>query len=161
MVFSAFFAQLPLFLPILLPSSPSSIAIESSSLHQPASFLDSGADWNLNKTQLYAPYPHVSLLQRQPIRPLPGTLDKIPVLHSNNPEVIQNEGILVSTLSSLGKANPYAHLGFAFRDRFDIFTHHIAKVPERKNRRNLYLGLLLHNPGKRAITVKIISGVAI
>ena len=158
MPFPLLFSQIPLFLPVLLPNLPSSVAKESSSLYQPVSLLDAGSEWNINKTQLYAPFPHVSLLQRQPIRALPGSLDKIPVLHSNNPEVIQNEGILVSTLSSLGRDNPYAHLGFAFRDRFDIFTHHIAKVPETKNRRNLYLGVLLHNPGKRAITVKIISG---
>jgi hypothetical protein len=63
----------------------------------------------------------------QPVRPLPGKLDSIPVFNSNNPELIFNEGIILSTLSSVGMAYPYAHLNYQFKGRFDVFAHHVIK----------------------------------
>ena len=64
----------------------------------------------------------------QPVRPLPGKLDTIPVFNSNNPELIFNEGIILSTLSSVGMANPYAHLNYQFKGRFDVFAHHVIET---------------------------------
>ncbi|NEO28617.1 MAG: DUF3370 family protein, partial [Kamptonema sp. SIO4C4] len=37
------------------------------------------------------------IVRPQDIRPLPGQLNEVPVLNSNNPEVIYSDGILVST----------------------------------------------------------------
>jgi len=90
------------------------------------------------------------VVQIQEVRALPGQLDQIPVFNSNSPEVVQTEGILLSTFPSQGKANPDAHLNFAFTGRFDLFAHHIARP---KSGQNFYLGVLLHNPTSRPIKV--------
>ena len=118
----------------------------------------SPANWTIYTTRVLAPFPYISILQPQEVRPLPGSLDKIPVFHSNNPEVIQNEGILLSTFPSIGKKDGYAHLGFPFEGRFDVFAHHIAKLSETAGRRNLYLGIILYNPGTQTVTVDILAG---
>lgn len=43
------------------------------------------------------------IVQPQQVRPLPGQLDKIPVFNSNSPELILNEGILLSTFPKTNK----------------------------------------------------------
>lgn len=139
-------------LPVSAPFALSDIAFLSGKLRAP--------EPTLGKNQWRLPFFQISKGQQQAVRPLPGALDKIPVFHSNCPEVISNEGILLSTFSSIGKGNPYAHLNFAFSGRFDIFAHHIAKRPKTQNQRTLYLGIILHNPGERSVTVDILSGAS-
>lgn len=94
------------------------------------------------------------------IEPLPGQLDKVPMLNSNNPEVIQTEGVIVSTLSPEGKAEPAAHLDYAFSGRFDIFAHHIAKASDEKDLRTLFLGIIVHNPARKPVTVRLLEGAS-
>ncbi|MBW4650964.1 MAG: DUF3370 domain-containing protein [Kastovskya adunca ATA6-11-RM4] len=89
-----------------------------------------------------------------PIRALPGELDDVFVFNSNSPEVIETEGILLSTLPSDGKAVPGAHLDFALSGRFDIFAHHIARANTPEGR-PVYLGIVVYNPGKRPVTVNV------
>lgn len=67
------------------------------------------------------------IVQTQEVRPLPGELDSTPVFNSNSPELIQTEGILLSTFPSAGMRTPEAHLNYPFQGRFDIFAHHIAR----------------------------------
>ena len=100
----------------------------------------------------------VEIVQPHPVRSLPGQLDSIPVFNSNSPELVQEEGILLSTFPKMGR-NPAAHLNFAFEGRFDVFAHHVAKAltPER---RTLYLGMMLHNPGKQPVTVNIAAAAS-
>lgn len=107
-----------------------------------------------------APTPQVEIVQLQEIRPLPGQLDNVPVFNSNSPELVQTEGILLSTFPPSDKANPGAHLNFPFQGRFDIFAHHVAKAPTLDDLRTLYLGIILHNPGKEAVTVDIIEAAS-
>lgn len=90
------------------------------------------------------------VVQIQEVRALPGQLDKTPVFNSNSPEVVQTEGILLSTFPGKGKANPDAHLNFAFTGRFDLFAHHIARP---KSGQDFYHGVLVHNPTSRPIKV--------
>lgn len=45
--------------------------------------------------------PPQKVVQPQVVRPLPGSLDKIPVFNSNSPELVQTEGILLSTFPQL------------------------------------------------------------
>ncbi len=87
------------------------------------------------------------------MRPLPGKLDEIPVLNSNNPELIFNEGIIISTLPSIGMGSPYAHLNHPFKGRFDVFAHHVVRASP--SGRTLYLGVLLFNGSKQPATVKL------
>ncbi|MEB3198617.1 MAG: DUF3370 family protein [Candidatus Sericytochromatia bacterium] len=79
------------------------------------------------------------------VLPLPGGLDQVPVLNSNHPEIIVGPGIAVSTLPGGGP-----HLDYAFRGPFEVFTHH-----QNRSTQNLFQALVLHNPGKEPVTVKV------
>ncbi len=92
------------------------------------------------------------------MRALPGKLDTVPVFNSNSPEWIKTEGILLSTFSRNGKKYPAAHLNFPFRGRFDIFAHHYAR--NRQDLRTLYLGLMLHNPSNKPVTVNVLQAAS-
>jgi hypothetical protein len=80
------------------------------------------------------------------VRVLPGKLDSIPVFNSNSPEVVQTEGILLSTFWQEAKQVASAHLNFPFKGRFDIFAHHIAKAKNRQETHTLFQGIIVHNP---------------
>lgn len=96
----------------------------------------------------------------QEVRPLPGQLDEIPVFNSNSPEIVMKEGILLSTFPADDKVNPDAHLNFLFPERFDVFAHHIAKAPTAEDLRTLYLGVLLHNPTRKTVTVEVLTAAS-
>jgi hypothetical protein len=104
--------------------------------------------------------PPEEILQIQSVRPLPGKLDSLPVFNSNSPELVSEEGILLSTFPETGKKVPSAHLDFPLRGQFDIFAHHIAKADPPENLRSLYLGIILHNPGSQPVTVNILQGAS-
>jgi hypothetical protein len=104
--------------------------------------------------------PAIEILQPGEVRPLPGELDTIPVFNSNSPELVLNEGILLSTFPGKGKASPNAHLNYAFRGKFDVFAHHVARANPVDNLRTLYLGVLLHNPGREPVTVEILRAAS-
>lgn len=106
------------------------------------------------------PLAQVEIVHPQVVRPLPGQLDQVPVFNSNSPELVQTEGILLSTFPGNTKATPNAHLNFPFQGRFDIFAHHIAKAPTPDNLRTLYLGILVHNPGQKSVTVDILQAAS-
>ncbi len=107
-----------------------------------------------------APTPQAEVVQPQTVRALPGKLDNIPVFNSNSPEVVQTEGILLSTFPPNGKSTPSAHLNFPFQGRFDVFAHHIAKALSAEDLRSLYLGIVLYNPGTRPVTVNILQAAS-
>ena len=102
------------------------------------------------------------ILQKHPVRPLPGSLDKIPVFNSNSPEVLINEGILLSTWSPANKAQAAAHLNYAFEGKFDIFFHHISRPALDANAVNrlMNVGVLAFNPGKDPIKLKILQALS-
>jgi Protein of unknown function (DUF3370) len=100
------------------------------------------------------------IFQPQEVRPLPGKLDLIPVFNSNSPELVLQEGILLSTFPPTGKTHPSAHLNFPMDGRFDIFAHHVAKAPTPEDLRTLYLGIILHNPSDREVTVDILQAAS-
>ncbi|MFH7029721.1 MAG: DUF3370 domain-containing protein [Heteroscytonema crispum UTEX LB 1556] len=104
--------------------------------------------------------PPEEVVQQQEVRPLPGKLDNVSVFNSNSPELILKEGILLSTFPAAGKKVPEAHLNFPFRGRFDIFAHHVARASPPENLRPLYLGIMLHNPGKQPVTVNVLQGAS-
>ena len=89
----------------------------------------------------------------QEVRPLPGGLDNVPVFNSNSPELIAGEGILLSTFPSRGKTEPSAHLDYAFEGRFDIFDHHVVRAQNDNDTRTRYLGIVVHNPSRRPVTL--------
>jgi hypothetical protein len=100
------------------------------------------------------------IVRPQQVLPLPGQLDRIPVFNSNSPELVVNEGILLSTFPPEGKTNPAAHLNFPFQGQFDIFVHHVAKAPTPEDLRTLYLGVILHNPTQQPVTIDILQAAS-
>lgn len=106
------------------------------------------------------PPPPTEIVQPQQVRPLPGSLNTVPVFNSNSPELVQTEGILLSTFPPDGKATPSAHLNFPFQGKFDVFAHHIAKAATPEDLRTLYLGIILHNPGREPVTVDILQAAS-
>jgi Protein of unknown function (DUF3370) len=108
---------------------------------------------------LPAPKPQ-EVVEAQEVRALPGKLDKIPVFNSNSPELVLQEGILLSTFPGTDLANPTAHLNYPLTGEFDLFAHHVAKAQPADNLRTLYLGVLVKNPSKRSIKLKILQGAS-
>ncbi|MBE9183097.1 DUF3370 domain-containing protein [Oculatella sp. LEGE 06141] len=100
------------------------------------------------------------IVQPQDIRALPGSLDQVPVFNSNSPELVQTEGILLSTFPPDGKATPAAHLDYAFDGRFDLFAHHVARGQSPNDRRTLYLGVIVHNPGNKPVKLNLREAIS-
>jgi hypothetical protein len=101
-----------------------------------------------------------TITEAQDIRPLPGQLDRIPVFNSNSPEVVYGTGILLSTFPKTGMAESSAHLNYPLQGRFDIFTHHIARSRRASDWRPIYHGILIYNPGNRAVNVYVLQGLS-
>ncbi|MGB2924470.1 MAG: DUF3370 domain-containing protein [Limnothrix sp.] len=115
-------------------------------------------DGDLTIEDLLEPAQPAVIVEYQPILALPGRLNDVPVFNSNSPEIITEEGILLSTFPKSGKANPYAHLETSLDGRFDIFTHHISRPAGAP--RTLYQGLLVSNPTGQPKTLKILQGLS-
>jgi hypothetical protein len=96
----------------------------------------------------------------QEVRALPGKLDTVPTFNSNSPELVETEGILLSTLPPEGKQVPSAHLKYAFQGRFDIFTHHIARAQTQAETRPFYQGLIVHNESDKPVTVEVLQAAS-
>ncbi|HLO51751.1 MAG TPA: DUF3370 domain-containing protein [Kamptonema sp.] len=106
------------------------------------------------------PIPPKIVMQTQEVRALPGQLDSIPVFNSNSPEMVQTEGILLSTFPPQGKQTPSAHLNFPFKGRFDVFSHHIVKAKTTQETRTLYQGIIAYNPNLQPVNLEILQGVS-
>jgi hypothetical protein len=111
--------------------------------------------------------PPETLRRPQEIRPLMPGLDRVPVFNSNSPELVLQPGILLSSFPPAGLGSgtppftaPEAHLNFGFRDRFDLFAHHIARAEPPEDLRTLYLGVLAGNPGPAPATIRILRGAS-
>ena len=104
--------------------------------------------------------PSEEFVRLQEVRPLPGQLDDVLVFNSNSPEVVQKEGILLSTFPSANKRFPPAHLNIPLQGRFDLFAHHIAKATTPEDLKTLYLGAILHNSSTQPVTVDILQAAS-
>jgi hypothetical protein len=91
---------------------------------------------------------------------LPGELDAIPVFNSNSPELVQSEGILLSTFPQEEMQIPSAHLNYPLEGRFDVFAHHVARGLNSDDVRTLYMGLFVHNPTDRTITIDVLQAAS-
>lgn len=100
------------------------------------------------------------VVQQHEVRQLPGQLDSVPVFNSNSPEMVQKEGILLSTFPPDGMRVPSAHLNQPLEGRFDIFAHHIARGVDLSDFRTLYIGILIHNPGSRPVALNVLQAVS-
>ncbi|MCP2728012.1 DUF3370 family protein [Limnofasciculus baicalensis] len=99
-------------------------------------------------------------VQPQEVRALPGGLNNIPTFNSNYPELVEKDGILLSSFTPENKIVSSAHLNFPFQGRFDIFTHHIARAETQDQTRPLYQGLIVQNPTDKTVTVDILQAAS-
>jgi Protein of unknown function (DUF3370) len=108
------------------------------------------------------PPPPQYIIQKQPVRSLPGKLDKIPVFNSNSPEVVKNPGILLSTFAQQGRNNSGSHLNYTFNGRFDVFTHHIARpqLDPIIAKRQMNLGIVAYNPGDKPVKLEVLQSLS-
>jgi len=81
-----------------------------------------------------------TIFSPQPVRPLPGELDGVLMFNSNSPEVVQQEGILLSTFPPQGKRTPQAHLNLPLSGQFTLFAHHIFRTNDPENTPTLFWG---------------------
>ena len=105
-----------------------------------------------------------TVLRPQQVRPLPGTLDQVPVINDNNPELITAPGILLSTFDGAATLGgqplgvPAAHLNRPLKGRFDLFSHHVyAGRPETVDS-TLWLAVVAAPSGSRPVRLQLISG---
>ncbi|MBD2292195.1 DUF3370 family protein [Anabaena sphaerica FACHB-251] len=99
-------------------------------------------------------------VQPQEVRTLPGKLDTIPTFNSNSPELVNTDGILLSTFSPDGKQVKDAHLNYAFQGRFDVFSHHIVRAENSSQNRTVYQGIIVHNPGNEPATLQVLNAAS-
>lgn len=104
--------------------------------------------------------PPREIVQPQEVRPLPGQLNRVPVFNSNSPELVQTEGILLSTFPPREKQNPAAHLNFPLEGEFDIFAHHAFRALSPDNLTSLYLGIIAYNPSDRPLTLETLQAAS-
>ena len=111
---------------------------------------------------------YVALMAGQQARPLNGTFNKVPVLHSNQPEEVEGPGILINTAPGHAYAEetgqPLRNAEFTFNGDFGVHMHHKYFPPNRRQlspsarRPELTLGLILINPGLRAVHISFENG---
>ncbi len=111
---------------------------------------------------------YVALMAGQQARPLKGTFNQVPVLHSNQPEEVEGPGILISTAPGYSYAaetgQPLRNAEFTFNGDFAVHMHHKYFPPNRSQlsptsrRPELTLGLILLNPGVRPVHLRFENG---
>ena len=71
---------------------------------------------------------YVALMAGQKPRPLNGTFNNVPVLHSNPPEIVTAPGILVNTAAGSAIAaesnQPLRNAAHTFNGEFGVHMHH-------------------------------------
>ena len=111
---------------------------------------------------------YVALMSGQKARPLNGAFNRVPVLHSNQPEIVKGPGILVTTAPGTSIAaesnRPLRNATYTFNGDFGVHMHHkyyptdSKKLGGRKQRGLLTLGLIAINPGDQPVTLTFSSG---
>ena len=111
---------------------------------------------------------YVALMAGQRARPLNGTFNNVPVLHSNQPEIVTGPGILVNTAPGSAIAaesnRPLRNAAYTFNGEFGVHMHHKyypqdqAKLGGRRSRGLMTLALIAANPGSQPITLEFDRG---
>ena len=111
---------------------------------------------------------YVALMAGQQARPLNGTFNNVPVLHSNQPEIVTGPGILVNTAAGSAIAaesnQPLRNAEYTFNGEFGVHMHHKyyprdqSKLGGRRSRGLMTLALIATNPGSTPITLDFERG---
>ncbi len=105
-----------------------------------------------------------TVLRPQQVRPLPGGLDRVLVVNDNNPELITQPGILLSTFAGTAKlesgrlAFPEAHLDVPLQGRFDLFSHHVYAGRPETIESVVWLGVVAAPRGDTPVRLRLIAG---
>jgi hypothetical protein len=115
-----------------------------------------------------AAHAYVALMTGQRARPLNGTFNNVPVLHSNQPEEVEGPGILISTMPGVAFAaeigQPLRNAEYTFNGEFGLHVHHKYFPPNRasisaaERRSELTLATILINPGLRPVHIRFANG---
>ena len=80
---------------------------------------------------------YVALMSGQKARPLNGSFNQVPVLHSNQPEIVKGPGILVTTAPGTSIAaesnRPLRNATYTFNGDFGVHMHHKYYPTDSKN----------------------------
>lgn len=111
---------------------------------------------------------YVALMTGQRARPLNGSFNRVPVLHSNQPEEVEGPGILISTAPGAATAaengQALANAEYTFNGEFGMHLHHKYFPPNRasisaaERRAELTLAAILINPGVRPVHIRFENG---
>ncbi|MFM7315287.1 MAG: DUF3370 family protein [Cyanobium sp.] len=112
---------------------------------------------------------YVALMAGQAARPLQGQFNNVPVLHSNQPEEVLGEGILVNTAPGYAYAaetgQALANAAFTFNGEFGLHVHHKYYPQDRSRiiqaggrRGEMTLATILINPGSRPVHIRFERG---
>lgn len=121
---------------------------------------------------LVAPVPaeaYVALMAGQSAKPLQGSFNNVPVLHSNQPEEVLGPGILVDTQPGSAIAaetnQPLANPTYTFNGEFGLHVHHKYFPEDRSQLRGgggrrgeLTLATILINPGSKPVHIRFKKG---
>jgi hypothetical protein len=99
-----------------------------------------------------------TVLRPQAVVALPGSLDAVPLINDNNPELISGPGILISTFAGQGRGVPEAHLDVPLNGRFDLFSHHVyAGKPDTLDS-TLWIAVLAQPRGTKPVSLRLLGG---
>ena len=112
---------------------------------------------------------YVALMAGQTARPLQGQFNNVPVLHSNQPEEVQGQGILVNTAPGYAYAaetgQPLANATYTFNGEFGLHVHHKYYPQDRSRviraggrRGEMTLATILINPGSAPVHIRFDKG---
>lgn len=118
--------------------------------------------------QSHPGHAYVALMGGQQARPLNGQFNRVPVLHSNQPEEVEGPGILISTAPGSALAAETGRLmtnaEFTFNGEFGVHLHHKyfpsyrRQITPGARRTELSLALILINPGNRPVRIEFSKG---
>lgn len=111
---------------------------------------------------------YVPLMAGQRARPLNGTFNNVPVLHSNQPEIVKGAGILVNTQpgSAIASENnqPLRNAAFTFNGEFGLHMHHkyypsdASRLGGSRQRGLMTIAAIAINPGNQPVTLTFKRG---
>ncbi len=110
----------------------------------------------------------VALMAGQSARPLNGTFNNIPVLHSNQPEEVEGPGILINTAPGFAYSEEVgqslSNAEYTFQGAFGLHIHHKYFPPyrntisARERRSELNLAAILINPSTQSVHIRFSAG---
>jgi hypothetical protein len=110
----------------------------------------------------------IALMAGQRAKPLNGTFNRVPVLHSNQPEEVEGPGILISTVAGFSYAaengKALANAEYTFNGEFGLHMHHKyfpsyrSQIRADQRRTELTLGVILINQGTTPVSIQFERG---